>query len=38
MELKILVPYAQYRHPEGLADLKAQIAVENEGVEPVALR
>jgi len=38
VELKILVPYAQYRHPEGLADLKAQIAAENEGVETVALR
>lgn len=30
--LKILVPYGRYRHPEGLADLRAQIEAENEGV------
>jgi hypothetical protein len=32
VELKILVPYARYRHPEGLADLREQIEAENEGV------
>jgi len=31
-ELKILVPYVQYRHPEGLADLRDSIELENEGV------
>ena len=30
--LKILVPYAQYRHPSGLADLWDPIEMENEGV------
>jgi len=28
-ELKILVPYAQYRHPAGLADLRDRIEAEN---------
>jgi hypothetical protein len=32
VELKILVPYVRYRHPEGLADLREQIEAENEGV------
>jgi hypothetical protein len=32
VELKILVPYEQYRHPSGLADLRERIEVENEGV------
>jgi hypothetical protein len=32
VELKILVPYARYRHPEGLADLREQIEAENEGI------
>jgi hypothetical protein len=32
VELKILVPYERYRHPEGLADLREQIEAENEGV------
>ena len=32
VELKILVPYAQYRHDSGLADLRDRIEVENEGV------
>jgi len=31
-ELKILVPYAQYRHASGLADLRERIEAENEGV------
>jgi len=31
-ELKILVPYAQYRHQSGLADLRGRIEAENEGV------
>lgn len=31
-ELKILVPYAWYRHTTGLADLRKQIEAENEGV------
>jgi len=31
-ELKILVPYAQYRHASGLADLWEWIEAENEGV------
>jgi hypothetical protein len=32
MELKILVAYERYRHPEGLENLRAQIEAENEGV------
>jgi len=32
VELKILVPYDRYRHPEGLSDLCEQIEAENEGV------
>lgn len=32
VEFKILVPYTRYRHPEGLADLREQIEVENAGV------
>jgi len=31
-ELKILVPYAQYRHYSGLTDLRKRIEAENEGV------
>jgi len=31
-ELKILVPYAQYRHYSGLTDLRERIEAENEGV------
>jgi len=31
-ELNILVPYAQYRHDSGLADLRERIEAENEGV------
>ena len=32
MDLKILVPYEQYRHFNGLAELREQIEVENPGV------
>jgi len=32
VELKILVPYTQYRHDAGLADLRERIEAENEGV------
>lgn len=32
VELKILVPYVQYRHPSGLTDLRERIEAENEGV------
>ena len=32
VELKNLVPYAQYRHQSGLADLRERIEAENEGV------
>ena len=31
-ELKILVPYARYRHPEGLTELREEIEAENAGV------
>jgi len=31
-ELKILVPYVRYRHPNGLAELREQIEAENPGV------
>ena len=31
-ELKILVPYGRYRHPNGLADLREKIDAENPGV------
>jgi len=31
-ELKILIPYAQYRHYSGLTDLRERIEAENEGV------
>jgi len=31
-ELKILVPYDRYRHPNGLAELREQIEAENPGV------
>jgi len=39
-ELKIFVPYAQYRHENGLADLRERIEAENEGVEipPYSMR
>jgi len=37
VELKILVSYTRFRHPEGLADLQVQITAKNEGVVPVAL-
>jgi hypothetical protein len=40
VELKILVPYERYRHPEGLSDLREQIEAENEGVvvPPLSMR
>jgi len=31
-ELKILVPYQRYRHPDGLAELREQIEAKNEGI------
>ena len=39
-ELKMLVPYERYRHPEGLTDLREQIEAENEGVSipPTSMR
>jgi len=40
VELKILVPYVQYRHENGMAELRERIEAENEGAEipPFSMR